>query len=134
MWIKKYTALMEKYLDKTTPQVSRDRADELFLKVKGNLEYLYALMDDQKRAFQNLNATLQGYEIRTYDQLFDQTKALLENLVIRYSPFKKSYEWKNRHKEGNLSAQCGGDIKQRLCCDFWRISWFDKAILSSSRI
>jgi hypothetical protein len=46
------------------------------------------MTDDQKRAFQNLNATLQGYEIRTYDQLFDQTKALLENLVIRYSPFK----------------------------------------------
>src|SRR5208282_4772 len=35
-WIKKYTALMEKYLNKITPQVSDTwRADELFLKVKG---------------------------------------------------------------------------------------------------
>ncbi len=50
MWIKKYTALMEKYLDKITPQVSDTwRADELFLKVKGNLKYLYALMDDETR-------------------------------------------------------------------------------------
>ena len=50
MWIGKYTALMEKYLDKITPQVSDTwRADELFLKVKGNLKYLYALMDDQTR-------------------------------------------------------------------------------------
>jgi len=50
MWIKKYTALMEKYLDKITPQVSDTwRADELFLKVKGNMKYLYALMDDQTR-------------------------------------------------------------------------------------
>ncbi len=50
MWIKKYTELMEKYLDKITPQVSDTwRADELFLKVKGNMKYLYALMDDQTR-------------------------------------------------------------------------------------
>jgi len=49
-WIKKYTALMQRYLDKITPQVSDTwRADELFLKVKGNMKYLYALMDDQTR-------------------------------------------------------------------------------------
>jgi transposase-like protein len=49
-WIEKYTALMEKYLDKITPQVSDTwRADELFLKIKGNMKYLYALMDDQTR-------------------------------------------------------------------------------------
>ena len=40
-WIAKYTALMEKYLDKITPQVSDTWAtDELFLKVKGNMKYL----------------------------------------------------------------------------------------------
>jgi transposase-like protein len=49
-WIEKYTALMDKYLDKITPNVSDTwRADELFLKVKGNMKYLYALMDDQTR-------------------------------------------------------------------------------------
>jgi transposase-like protein len=47
-WIQKYVSLMEKYLDKITPQVSDTwRADELFLKVHGNMKYLYALMDDQ---------------------------------------------------------------------------------------
>ena len=50
MWIKKYTTLMEKYLDKITPQVSDTwRADELFLKVRGDMKYLYALMDDETR-------------------------------------------------------------------------------------
>jgi transposase-like protein len=50
MWIKKYSALMEKYLDKIPPNVSDTwRADEIFLKVRGNLKYLYALMDDQTR-------------------------------------------------------------------------------------
>jgi transposase-like protein len=41
---------MKKYLDKITPQVSDTwRADELFLKVRGNMKYLYALIDDQTR-------------------------------------------------------------------------------------
>jgi transposase-like protein len=42
--------LMQTYLDKITPQVSDTWAtDELFLKVKGNLKYLYAMMDEQTR-------------------------------------------------------------------------------------
>jgi len=49
-WIAKCTELMQKYLDKITPQVSDTWAtDELFLKVKGNLKYLYAMMDEQTR-------------------------------------------------------------------------------------
>jgi transposase-like protein len=50
MWIKKYTALMEKYLEKITPQVSDVwRADEMSVKVKGNLKWLFALIDDETR-------------------------------------------------------------------------------------
>ena len=49
-WIAKYTGLMAKYLDKITPQVSDVwRADELYLKVKGNMKYLFAMMDDETR-------------------------------------------------------------------------------------
>jgi putative transposase len=49
-WITKYTALMERYASKITPQVGDTwRADELVLKVKGNMKYLYALMDDETR-------------------------------------------------------------------------------------
>jgi transposase-like protein len=49
-WIQKYVGLMERYLDKITPNVSDTwRADELCLKVKGNVKYLYAMMDDQTR-------------------------------------------------------------------------------------
>jgi transposase-like protein len=49
-WIEKYTALMAKYVEKITPQVSDTwRADELFLKVKGNMKYLYAMMDNDTR-------------------------------------------------------------------------------------
>jgi transposase-like protein len=49
-WIAKYSALMENYLRQVKPQVSDTwRADELFLKVKGDMRYLYALMDDETR-------------------------------------------------------------------------------------
>lgn len=41
---------MARYLDKITPHVGDVwRADEIFLKVKGNMKYLYALMDDETR-------------------------------------------------------------------------------------
>ncbi len=49
-WIKKYVALMQTYLDRITPKVSDTwRTDELFLKIKGDTKYLYALMDDETR-------------------------------------------------------------------------------------
>jgi transposase-like protein len=49
-WIKKYVKLMHGYLEKITPQVSGTwRTDELYVKVKGNPKYLYALMDDETR-------------------------------------------------------------------------------------
>ncbi|MGH9876068.1 MAG: IS6 family transposase [Nitrososphaera sp.] len=49
-WIGKYVKLMQDYLEKITPQVSDTwRTDELFLKIKGDTKYLYALMDDETR-------------------------------------------------------------------------------------
>jgi len=49
-WIKKYVVLMKSYLEKITPNVSDAwRADELYLKTRGNPKYLFALMDDQTR-------------------------------------------------------------------------------------
>jgi putative transposase len=49
-WITKYVGLMERYADQIAPKVSDTwRADELFVKVKGNLKYLYAMMDDETR-------------------------------------------------------------------------------------
>lgn len=49
-WINKYVALMVKYLEQIKPNVSGIwRTDELYLKVKGNTKYLFALMDDETR-------------------------------------------------------------------------------------
>lgn len=49
-WIKKYTKLMEAYLDKIVPQVGDAwRADEVFVKIRGNLKYVFAMLDDETR-------------------------------------------------------------------------------------
>jgi len=49
-WITKYTNIMKAYVDNIKPNVSSTwRADEIFLKVKGDMKYLFALMDDETR-------------------------------------------------------------------------------------
>ncbi len=49
-WIRKYTGLMEKYVEKMAPNVSDTwRADEIHMKFKGNMKYVFALMDDETR-------------------------------------------------------------------------------------
>ncbi len=49
-WIRKYVALMKTYVDTMTPNVSDTwRADELYVKIKGDMKYLFALMDDETR-------------------------------------------------------------------------------------
>ncbi|HUX54527.1 MAG TPA: DDE-type integrase/transposase/recombinase [Williamwhitmania sp.] len=49
-WINKYTTLMEQYIEKIQPQVSDTwRADEIYIKIKGNMKYVFAVMDDETR-------------------------------------------------------------------------------------
>jgi transposase-like protein len=63
---------MQKYLDKITPQVSDTwTTDELFLKIKGNMKYLYAMMDEQTRFWiaQEVADTKYTSDVRTLFQL-----------------------------------------------------------------
>lgn len=49
-WIKKYVSLMQQYTEKIQPQVGNAwRTDELYVKVRGNMKYLFAMMDDETR-------------------------------------------------------------------------------------
>jgi len=51
-WINKYVKLMNDYLEKVQPQVQVSdtwRADEMYVKFKGNMKYLFAIMDDETR-------------------------------------------------------------------------------------
>lgn len=49
-WITKYTKLMESYIDKIVPQVGDAwRADEIYVKIRGDLKYVFAMLDDETR-------------------------------------------------------------------------------------
>ena len=50
LWIVKYTKLMKSHLDKITPQVGDAwRADEIYVKIRGEMKYVFSLMDDETR-------------------------------------------------------------------------------------
>jgi putative transposase len=71
-WIQKYVALMGKYLDEITPQVSETwRADELYVKIRGNMKYLFAMMDDETRFWiaQEVANTKEGHDARNLFQM-----------------------------------------------------------------
>jgi putative transposase len=75
-WITKYVGLMEKYADKLMPNLSDTwRADELFVKVKGDMKYLYAMMDDETRYWiaQEVADTKYTHDARV---LFQKAKAV----------------------------------------------------------
>jgi transposase-like protein len=49
-WIQKYVSLMQGYVQGIQPSVSDAwRADEVFVKFSGKMEYVFALMDDETR-------------------------------------------------------------------------------------
>jgi transposase-like protein len=49
-WIRKYIRLMNNYVETIKPNVGDTwRADELYVKIKGDMKYLFALLDDQSR-------------------------------------------------------------------------------------
>ncbi len=88
---------MEKYLEQIKPQVSDVwRADELYLKIRGNMKYLYALMDDQTRFWiaQEIADTKYTADLRP---LFQQGKRIAEKqpkaLITDGAPnFHEAYE------------------------------------------
>jgi transposase-like protein len=72
MWIKKYVSLMGSYVDNLVPNVSDTwRADELYVKIRGDMKYLFALMDDETRFWIALEVAESKYkhDARTLFQL-----------------------------------------------------------------
>jgi len=75
-WIEKYTLLMKQYLAQIKPNVSDTwRADEVWIKVSGDMKYLFALMDDETRYWiaQEVAATKEGHDARG---LFHEAKVI----------------------------------------------------------
>jgi putative transposase len=77
MWIKKYVRLMKDYAEKIVPNVSDTwRADEVYVKVKGDMKYLFAIMDDETRFLiaQEVAETKDKHDAR---MLFHRAKRLM---------------------------------------------------------
>jgi transposase-like protein len=84
-WIRKYVSLMKDYVETIIPNVSDTwRADELYVKIKGDMKYLFALMDDETRFWiaQEVAETKDRHDARA---LFSRAKYLMgkqpKNLV-----------------------------------------------------
>jgi transposase-like protein len=76
-WIKKYVRLMRDYAEKITPNVSDTwRADEIYVKVRGDMKYLFAIMDDETRFLiaQEVAETKEKHDARL---LFFRAKRLM---------------------------------------------------------
>jgi transposase-like protein len=76
-WIKKYTRLMQNYTESIIPNVGDTwRADEIYIKVKGDMKYLFAMMDDETRFWiaQEVAETKYTHDAR---KLFQMSKQLM---------------------------------------------------------
>jgi transposase-like protein len=75
-WIKKYVLLMQKYSEQIKPNVGNAwRTDELFLKVNGDMKYLYALMYEETR-FRIAQQVVDTKYAANINPLFKQGKEL----------------------------------------------------------
>jgi transposase-like protein len=127
---------MEKYLDQMKPQVSDTwRADELYLKVKGNMKYLFAMMDDETRFWiaQEVADTKDGHDARHLFQMArdraDKKPAVLitDGLPSYHDAYMREYRTNKQvdstvhireitlsgHHNNNKMERLNGEIRDR---------------------
>ena len=84
-WIKKYIGLMKRYLDKLKPDVGDTwRADELWMKFKGDMKYVFAIMDDETRFWiaQEVAETKYKHDAKTLFQLAKKVTGKKPDTII----------------------------------------------------
>ena len=134
-WIGKYIALMKEYVEKLQPNVGNTwRADEMYVKIKGDMKYVFALMDDETRYWiaQEVADTKEGHNARN---LFRNAKELMgktpkvmitDGLTVYERAFMKEY-WTQkkprpihiRHisisgdKHNNKMERLNGEVRDR---------------------
>jgi len=118
-WIRKYIGLMGRYLDQITPQVGETwRADEVFVKVKGDMKYLFAMMDDETRFWiaQQVADTKFTSDVRP---LFVEGKRVAGKVPMTLitdggrhfiEPFKKEFYSRALYTEHVRDIRLGGEV------------------------
>ena len=128
-WITKYTELMQKYIDKIVPQVGdAHHADEIFMKIKGDLKYLFALMDQETRYWiaQEVADRKEGHDARGLLQKAKQVTQkkpkvfITDGLPSYHEAYKKEY-WTVKREDRtlhirhiHLSGDRNNNIQERL--------------------
>ena len=92
-WIGKYVELMQGYVEKLKPNVGDTwRADELWVKVKGDMKYVFALMDDETRFWiaQEVADTKHTHDVRNLyrmgkDSMGKKPKTLITDGLRSYN-------------------------------------------------
>jgi transposase-like protein len=130
MWIKKYIRLMQGYAETITPNVSDTwRADELWVKIKGDMKYVFAIMDDETRFLiaQEVAETKEKHDARV---LFyrarriaeKQPKTLITDGLRSYSVACKQVFHETQHirhiafrndRNNNKMERMNGEIRDR---------------------
>jgi len=135
MWIKKYIGLMEKYLDKITPDVGNTwRADELWMKFRGNMKYVFAIMDDETRFWiaQEVAETKYKHDARKLFQLAKKVTGkkpdtiITDGLPAYHDAYKKEFRTLRKPRtehirhiklkgdmNNNKMERLNGEIRQR---------------------
>ncbi len=135
-WIRKYVGLMERYVEQITPEVGEAwRADELYFKVKGDMKYLFAMMDEDTRFWiaQQVADTKYTADVRP---LFAEAKEKAGKIPLTLTTdggshfipaFRKEFQTASRYsqhvrdirldaKEGvhnNMMERMNGEIRDR---------------------
>ena len=104
-WADEYGTLMEKYLDKITPQVGENwRTDELYLKIKGNRKYLFAMLDSETRFWlAKMVATHKGND--DVSPMFKDAKkkaGKIPTTLISDGAANFHHAWKNQYRAKNF--------------------------------
>jgi len=84
-WITKYAKLMATYVEDLKPNVSDTwRADEVWLKIKGDMKYLFAIMDDETRYWiaQEVAETKYKHDARKLFQMAKQVTGKKPDTLI----------------------------------------------------
>jgi transposase-like protein len=79
-WIEKYTGIMKAYADNLKPNVSQMwRADEVYIKIRGDMKYLFALIDDETR-YWIAQEVADGKQTHDARNIFHEAKVIADKI------------------------------------------------------
>jgi putative transposase len=111
-WIKKYVTLMQSYVEKIElPSLGNAwRTDELYVKIRGDMKYMYAIMDDETRFWiaQQVSANKYTADVRPLFKKAKEVAGKRPNVLIsdgapNYNQAFKDEFFACRNQEADMS-------------------------------